>query len=50
MSIYLPASCEPAFLERFLKAEAMALWSVRAAQAKGVPSGVLQFLRRHEEK
>ena len=28
----------------------MALWSVRAAQAKDVPSGVLQFLRRHEEE
>jgi len=50
MSIQLPASCEPALLERFLKAEAMALWSVRAAQAKDVPSGVLEFLRRHEEE
>jgi len=28
----------------------MALWSVRAAQAKEVPPGVLQFLRRHEEE
>jgi len=37
-------------LERFLKAEAMALWSVRAAQVKDVPSGVLTFLRRHEEE
>ena len=47
--MHLPPSCEPALLERFLKAEAMALWSVRAAQAKDVPPGVLQFLRRHEE-
>ena len=50
MVLTLPPSCEPALLERFLKAEAMALWSVRAAQAKDVPSGVLQFLRRHEEE
>lgn len=28
----------------------MALWSVKAAQAKDVPPGVLQFLRRHEEE
>lgn len=46
----LPPSCETALLERFLKAEAMALWSVRAAQAKDVPHGVLEFLRRHEEE
>jgi len=45
----LPAACEPALLERFLKAEAMALWSVRAAQARDVPEGVLAFLRRHEQ-
>lgn len=45
----LPPSCEPDLLERFLKAEAMALWSVRAAQARDVPPGVLSFLRRHEE-
>ncbi|MBA5867422.1 MAG: hypothetical protein GDA67_12095 [Nitrospira sp. CR1.3] len=50
MSALLPSSCEPALLERFLKAEAMALWSVRAAQAKDVPSNVLEFLRRHEEE
>ncbi len=50
MAIVLPGSCETALLERFLKAEAMALWSVRAAQAKDVPPGVLQFLRRHEEE
>ncbi|BCA53130.1 hypothetical protein W02_02700 [Nitrospira sp. KM1] len=50
MKLMLPASCEPALLERFLKAEAMALWSVRAAQAKNVPKGVLEFLLRHEEE
>lgn len=44
----LPASCERPLLERFLKAEAMALWSVRAAQASDVPSHVMTFLRRHE--
>ena len=44
----LPASCERALLERFLKAEAMAMWSVRAAQASTVPPHVLTFLRRHE--
>jgi len=48
MPLQLPSSCEPALLERFLKAEAMALWSVQAAQAKNVPSHVLEFLRRHE--
>jgi hypothetical protein len=46
----LPPSCEPALLERFLKAEAMALWAVRSAQAKDVPPGVLSFLLRHEEE
>ncbi len=50
MTATLSASCEPALLERFLKAEAMALWSVRAAQTKDVPHGVLEFLRRHEEE
>jgi len=50
MDFVLPTSCETALLERFLKAEAMALWSVRSAQAKEVPPGVLQFLRRHEEE
>ena len=50
VDVFLPSSCETALLERFLKAEAMALWSVRAAQARNVPSGVLQFLRRHEEE
>jgi hypothetical protein len=46
----LPSSCERAILEQFLKAEAMALWAVRSAQVQDVPSGVLQFLRRHEEE
>ena len=46
----LPSSCERAILEQFLKAEAMALWAVRSAQAQDVPRGVLQFLRRHEEE
>ena len=48
--LLLPPSCETALLERFLKAEAMALWAVRSAQAKEVPPGVLTFLRRHEEE
>src|SRR5512141_2568877 len=46
----LPFSCERAILEQFLKAEVMALWAVRSAQAQDVPRGVLQFLRRHEEE
>jgi hypothetical protein len=50
MSYPLPSSCEQAILEQFLKAEAMALWAVRAAQVQDVPPGVLQFLRRHEEE
>ena len=50
MILQLPSSCERAILEQFLKAEAMALWAVRAAQAQDVPPGVLQFLRRHEEE
>jgi hypothetical protein len=48
--LLLPPSCEVALLERFLKAEAMALWAVRSALAKDVPSGVLSFLQRHEEE
>src|SRR4026207_1845522 len=47
--LLLPHSCEAALLERFLKAEAMALWAVRSAKAKDVPEGVLSFLLRHEE-
>jgi hypothetical protein len=48
-SIRLPPECEPALLERFLKAEAMALWTVRSAQLQEVPPNVYTFLRRHEE-
>jgi hypothetical protein len=44
----LPSSCESALLERFLKAEAMALWAVRASQLQDVPANVHAFLRRHE--
>ena len=46
----LPSSCERAILEQFLKAEAMALWAVRSAQAQDVPPAVLKFLRHHEEE
>lgn len=48
-SIRLPPECEPALLERFLKAEAMALWTVRSAQQQDVPPNVYTFLRKHEE-
>jgi len=44
----LPAESERAILERFLKAEAMALWAVRAAQLRDVPANVLAFLKQHE--
>jgi hypothetical protein len=47
--VRLPASCESALLERFLKAEAMALWAVRAAQLQDVPANVRVFLARHED-
>lgn len=46
----LPSACERAILEQFLKAEAMALWAVRSAQAQDVPAAALKFLRRHEEE
>jgi hypothetical protein len=49
MSIRLPPECEPALLERFLKAEAMALWTVRSARLQDVPPNVYTFLRKHEE-
>lgn len=49
LSIRLPPECEPALLERFLKAEAMALWTVRSAQLQDVPPNVYAFLRKHEE-
>lgn len=48
MPTCLPAECEPDLLERFLKAEAMALWAVRSAQLQDVPANVQIFLRRHE--
>lgn len=46
--IALPATCERALLERFLRAEAMALWAVRAAQTQQLPRHVQTFLQRHE--
>ncbi len=49
MSIHLPPTCEAALLERFLKAEAMALWTVRSARLQDVPPNVYAFLRKHEE-
>ena len=49
LSIRLPPDCETALLERFLKAEAMALWAVRSARLQDVPPNVYAFLRKHEE-
>jgi hypothetical protein len=49
LSIRLPLNCETALLERFLKAEAMALWAVRSARLQDVPPNVYAFLRKHEE-
>jgi hypothetical protein len=46
--IVLPQSCERALLERFLRAEAMALWAVRAARTQNLPRRVQTFLERHE--
>lgn len=46
---HLPPSCESALLERFLKAEAMALWAVQSSQLQAVPANVRSFLQRHEE-
>ena len=46
--IQLPQTCERALLERFLRAEAMALWAVRAAQTQHLPRHVQAFLQRHE--
>ncbi len=43
------ASLERALLDRFLRAEAMAMWAVRSAQAHAPPRA-LAFLRRHEEE
>ena len=45
--IDLPHTCERALLERFLRAEAMALWAVRAAQTQRLPRHVQVFLQRH---
>jgi len=45
----LPQECEAALVERFLKAEAMALWAVRSAQLQHVPPHVRTFLQRHEQ-
>lgn len=47
-SIVLTPDCEMALLERFLKAEAMALWAVRSAQLQDIPPNVQRFLQRHE--
>ena len=48
-SIRLPPECERALLEQFVKAEAMALRTVRSAQQQDVPDNVYAFLRKHEE-
>ena len=45
----LPPSCERPILEQFRRAEAMALYAVRAAQAHA-PAHALEFLKRHEEE
>lgn len=47
-SIRLPPECERALLEQFVKAEAMALRTVRSAQQQDVPANVYAFLRKHE--
>jgi hypothetical protein len=47
--LILPSSCEKAILSRFLRAEAMAMWAVKSAQAD-VPKHALAFLQRHEEE
>ncbi|MFO0700152.1 MAG: hypothetical protein U0236_13085 [Nitrospira sp.] len=49
LSIRLPPECEAALLDRFLKAEAMALWTVRSARLQDLPPNVYTFLRKHEE-
>ena len=45
----LPPSCEPAILEQFLRAEAMAMDAVCAAQVHAPPHA-LGFLKQHEEE
>jgi hypothetical protein len=47
--ILLPRNCEAALLERFLRAEAMAMWAVQAAQKQALPAFILNFLQRHEQ-
>jgi len=47
--ILLPSSCEAALLERVLRAEAMAMWAVQAAQQQTLPAPIMNFLRRHEQ-
>ena len=47
--VILPPSCEKAILSRFLRAEAMAMYAVKAAQAD-TPKHALAFLQRHEEE
>lgn len=49
LSVRLPPECEPAILEQFLKAEAMALWTVQSARLQDVPPNVSTFLQKHEE-
>ena len=49
MTIQLPATCERAILERFVKAEAMAMWAVKAAQTSAVPPHVQRFLSQHAQ-
>ncbi len=48
----LPRTCEKAILSRFLRAEAMAMWAVKAAHeqppAGGLPPAVIAFLKQHE--
>ena len=49
MHAALPPSCERPILEQFRRAEAMALYAVRAAQAHA-PAHALEFLKRHEQE
>lgn len=46
----LPPACERPLLDRFLRAEAMAMHSVRAARQTEAPPHALEFLKRHEEE
>ncbi len=49
MAYPLPPECERALLERFLRAEAMAMYAVRSARVHAPPRA-LAFLQRHEEE